>query len=37
MEWISRLNEAVAYIEENLAGEISYDQASKLQLKERLK
>lgn len=30
MEWITRLNEALGYIEENLAGEISYDQAAKI-------
>lgn len=30
MEWVSRLNEAVAYIEEHLAGEISVDQAAKI-------
>ncbi len=30
MEWISRLNEAVSYIEENLAGEISYDQVARI-------
>lgn len=30
MEWVTRLNEAVAYIEENLAGEISFDQAARI-------
>ena len=30
MEWVNRLNEAVAYIEENLAQEISYDKAAKI-------
>jgi len=30
MEWITRLNEALGYIEENLAGEISYDQAARI-------
>lgn len=30
MEWISRLNEAVAYIEENLDKEISYDKAAQI-------
>lgn len=30
MEWITRLNEALAYIEENLDGKISYNQAAKI-------
>jgi len=30
MEWIDRLNKALDYIEENLTGEISYEQAAKI-------
>lgn len=30
MEWISRLNESLAYIEDNLDGEISYDKAAQI-------
>lgn len=30
MEWVSRLNEAVDYIEVNLDKEISYDKAAQL-------
>lgn len=30
MEWLQRLNQALDYIEENLAGEISYDQAAQI-------
>ncbi len=30
MEWLQRLNESIRYIEENLAGDIGYDQAAKI-------
>lgn len=30
MEWIERLNEAIGYIEENLAGEIDYEQLGRI-------
>lgn len=30
MEWIDRLNQAIDYIEENLSGEISYEQLGKI-------
>lgn len=30
MEWIERLNEAIDYIEENLAGEIDYEQLGRI-------
>ena len=30
MEWIQRLNEAIGYIEENLAGEIDYEQLGRI-------
>ena len=30
MEWISRLNEALSYIEEYLEGEINYDKAAQI-------
>ncbi|MCQ1530810.1 AraC family transcriptional regulator [Lutispora saccharofermentans] len=30
MDWVKQLNEAINYIEENLAGEISYDTISKI-------
>jgi AraC family transcriptional regulator len=30
MEWSERMNAAIAYIEDNLAGEIDYDEAAKL-------
>lgn len=30
MDWIKQLNEVIEYIEENLAGEISYDQIGKI-------
>lgn len=30
MEWLKHLSEAIEYIEDNLAGEISYDEAAKI-------
>jgi AraC family transcriptional regulator len=30
MEWLRRLSQAIDYIEDNLAGDISYDQAAKI-------
>jgi len=30
MEWLQQLNQAIEYIEENLAGKISYDKAAKI-------
>lgn len=30
MEWLDRLNQSITYIENNLAGEINYEQASKI-------
>ena len=30
MEWLQRLNESIRYLEENLAGEIDYEQAAKI-------
>jgi AraC family transcriptional regulator len=30
MEWVERLNKAIGYIEENLAGEISYEHAAQI-------
>lgn len=30
MEWLQQLNQAIEYIEENLAGEISYDKAAQI-------
>jgi len=30
MQWIERLNQAVAYIEENLTGEVSYEELGKI-------
>lgn len=31
MDWVKRLNESINYIEDNLAGEISYEQYRELQ------
>lgn len=30
MEWLDRLNQSISYIENNLAGEIDYEQAAKI-------
>lgn len=30
MEWLKNLSKAVEYIEENLAGDISYEKAAKI-------
>jgi AraC family transcriptional regulator len=30
MDWVKHLNEAIDYIEENLAGEISYETIAKI-------
>ena len=32
MDWIERINEAISYIDNNLAGEISYDEISRITL-----
>lgn len=30
MEWLDRLNQSINYIENNLSGEIEYEQAAKI-------
>ncbi|TEB11978.1 hypothetical protein [Pelotomaculum propionicicum] len=30
MEWLQQLNQAIEYIEDNLAGDISYDKAAQI-------
>ena len=32
MEWLDKLNKSIEYIEDNLDGEINYEEAAKLQL-----
>ena len=36
MDWIERLNEAIRYIEENLTGEIEYENSDKLPVALRI-